>query len=422
LLGAGNAKQAFAELEALQNTLGGKPAFDYLLGVAALESGRLEDAIIALERVLALVPNHAGAQMDLARAYYAAGSFDLAEAAFAKLQASSPPPAAQSAIARYLEAIRVRKGQTQAGWTTFGELGLGYDSNLTGVPTNFGAAAQQSFNLIGIEATGNAVKRSAPFVQGAIGTEYSRPLTRGWSVFAGGDLRGRAYRKERNFDSFGADLRAGAALNHGQSQWRGMANYLEFRQEGDAPGEPKPTNDRRMAGAALDWRHALDTRTQLGIGVQGNAVRFPENAIEDFNQVYLSVSWLHSFERKGVPLLYLTGFVSDDRAIHEFADGTSKSKNLAGARGYLQYSLDSKVQAFGGLGVVVRRDKDAFARSTEVEKGRDVFGEVSAGVLWNFREKCALRLLWAFTRNDSNIDIYDFNRHEISSSIRCEMS
>src|SRR4029077_7064117 len=99
------AKQAFAELSAVQDKMSGMPEFDYLLGVAALDSGRNEDAIIAFERVLALIPNHAGAQMDLARAYYAAGSFDLAEAAFLKLRAANPPPAAQQAIGRYLEAI-----------------------------------------------------------------------------------------------------------------------------------------------------------------------------------------------------------------------------------------------------------------------------------------------------------------------------
>jgi tetratricopeptide (TPR) repeat protein len=421
LLAAGNAKQAFAELEPLQGKLSGMPEYDYLLGVAALDSGRIDEAIIAFERVLALVPNHAGAQMDLARAYYAAGSFDLAESAFVKLRDASPPPAAQAAITRYLDAIRARRTQAQAGWTSFGELGLGYDSNLTGVPTNFGAAAQQSFNLIGIDATGNAIKRKAPFVQGAIGTEYTRPVGGGWSVFAGGDLRGRAYRKEHDFNTFAADVRAGGARNDGPNQWRFMGSYLEYRQEGDAPGDPKPTNDRRMAGASVDWRRALDSKTQVGLGVQYNAVRFPENKVEDFNQVFLSVSYLHTFERKGVPLLYLTGFVSDDRATNTLFDGvTTKSKNLAGTRAFLQYSLGAKTQVFGGLGVIVRRDKDSFARSTEVEKGRDVFSEASTGLLWSFREKCALRLLYAYTHNSSNIDIYDFNRHEISSNIRCE--
>src|SRR5215471_12597550 len=63
LLNSGNPKQAYQELSAAQDKLTGMPEFDYLLGVAALDSGRIDDAIIAFERVLAVVPTHAGAQM-----------------------------------------------------------------------------------------------------------------------------------------------------------------------------------------------------------------------------------------------------------------------------------------------------------------------------------------------------------------------
>ena len=73
-LAAGDAKQAYADLAPLGNQLSGQPEYDYLLGVAALDSGRIDEAIIAFERVLALIPNHAGAQMDIARAYYAAAT------------------------------------------------------------------------------------------------------------------------------------------------------------------------------------------------------------------------------------------------------------------------------------------------------------------------------------------------------------
>ena len=76
---------------------------------------------------------------------------------------------------------------------------------------------------------------------------------------------------------------------------------------------------------------------------------------------------------------------------------------------------------FNGLGVIYRKDKDDFARSTEVAKGKDVYAEVSLGIGWQFRDKCALRLQYAYSHNSSNIDIYDFNRNEISSTIRCEM-
>jgi outer membrane protein len=434
LLATGNAKQAYAELSAVENKMTGMPEFDYLLGVAALDSGRIEDAIIAFERVLALVPNHAGAQMDLARAYYAAGSFDLAEAAFVRLRAANPPAAAQIAINRYLEAIQARKQQTSPGFTWFGELGLGYDSNLTGVPTDFGAAAQQSFGLSNIQPTGNSIKRSAAFVQGATGGEYHYPLSRGWSLFVGGEVRGRAYKDHGRDDADAGDIdfniaqgevHAGGALNRGDDQYRVTASYAPFQQEGAATGDPRPTNDRRLTGINFDWRHALDTRTQVGLGLQGSTVRFPENSIEDFDQVYLSGYWLKSFQGKGSPLLYVTAFVTDDKAKNEFENGvdgvSTKSKNLLGARGYFQYSHSTKLQTFAGLAVIGRRDKDDYARSTTVQKGKDVYAEGTIGVNWQFRDKCALRVQYAYSNNSSNIDIYDFNRSEVVSNIRCDM-
>ncbi len=421
LLAAGNAKQAFEVLAPLERQLSGQPEFDYLLGVAALDSGRIEDAVVAFERVLAVMPQHAGAQMDLARAYYAAGSFDLAEAAFLKLQASHPPPAAQQAIGRYLSAIQARKQQTRAGWAGFGEAGLGYDSNITGVPADFGAAALQAFDLQGIEPTGNAIKRSAGFVQGAIAAEYSHPLQVGWSLFGGGEARARAYRGEPDFNSASAELRAGGAFNRGPDQWRGTANVLAYRQEGDAPGDPRPTNDRRLAGVGIEWRHALDPRTQVGAGVQASRVKFPDNEVEDFNQLMLSVFWLKSFERTGVPLLFLSAFATGDDARNELADGvTTKSKNLLGARAYGQYSLAPKVQLFAGLGLIHRRDQDAFARSTTVEKGRDTYADVLLGAAWQMRERCSVRAQYAYSRNRSNVDIYDFERHEVTTAVRCD--
>jgi tetratricopeptide (TPR) repeat protein len=427
LLATGNAKQAYAELVAVQSRLSGMPEFDYLLGVAALDSGKLDDAIIAFERVLAVLPNHAGAQMDLARAYYAAGSFDLAEAAFLKLRVANPPPAAQIAINRYLEAIAQRKQQTQAGWTAFGELGLGYDSNITGVPSDFFAASQQSIG-IGFNPVGNSLKRSAWFGQAAAGAEYFRPIQRGWSVFVGGEARGRAYHKENDFDSEALEAHVGAALNAGDDQYKISANYAPFWQEGAAPAvadSDKLTNDRRIGSLAFDWRHAMSSRTQVGFGLQANTVRFPHNELEDFNELLIQGSWLRSYEGRGSPLLYVSAFVTEDRARNEFENGvqgtSTKSKNLFGARSYFQYSISTKLQAYNSLGFIYRKDKDDWARSNVIQRGRDSYFDISLGLAWVFREKCVMRVQYLYSHNSSNIDIYDFNRSEVSSNIRCDM-
>lgn len=423
LLNQSNPKQAYMELIKLESQLAGNVDYDYLLGVAALDSGKLDDAIIAFERVLAVRPNHAGAQMDLARAYFMTGSFDLAEAAFKQLAESNPPPIAQQTINRYLEAIKARKRQTTAGWSGYAELGIGYDDNITGVPSDFGAAAQQSFGIVGIEATGNSIKRKAAFGNAAGAMEYSHPIAQGWGVFGGAEVRGRGYDGESDFNSLSGDVRFGTALNDGPTQWRALAGYMAFNQDGAAETEPMITNDRRSAYALGEWKHMLDQKTQVGLGLQYSQVRFPTNDVEDFNQIFLSASWLRSFESKGVPLLFVSAFVSDDEAVNKLPDGvTDKSKNLAGLRGYLQYSLTPKLNTFGALGFVLRRDKDDFARSTTVAEGEDRFGEFVLGLNWEFRKTCAVRAQWSYTRNASNIDLYDFKRNEVSTAVRCELN
>lgn len=423
LLVENNPKQAYMELIKLEGQLAGNVDYDYLLGVAALDSGKIDDAIVAFERVLAVKPNHAGAQMDIARAYFMAGSFDLAEASFRQLAASNPPPIAQQTINRYLEAIDARKRQTTPGWSGWAELGIGYDDNITGVPTDFGAAAQQSFGIVGIEATGNSIKRDAAFGTASGSLEYSHPLGGGWGLFAGGEARARGYPGETDFNSLYGDVRAGAALNHGPTQWRFVGGYQAFNQDGAYTGEPMITNDRRTAYGQGDWKLMLDTKTQVGLGLQYAQVRFPTNEVEDFNQIYLQGSWLRSFETKGVPLLYVSAFVSDDSAVNNIpGTDTDKSKNLFGARGYGQYSLTSALSAFTAVGFVLRRDKDPFARSTTVEDGEDRFGEFLLGLNWQFRKTCAMRAQWSYTRNASNIDLYDFKRNEVSTAVRCDIN
>ena len=50
-------------------------------------------------------------------------------------------------------------------------------------------------------------------------------------------------------------------------------------------------------------------------------MRFPTDTVENFKQVYLSASYLQTFEAKGSPLMYLTGFVTNDDAKQKFDNG-----------------------------------------------------------------------------------------------------
>ena len=421
LLADGNPRQAYAVLVREQNQFADNREYDYLLGVAALDSGKIDDAIIAFERVLAANPKNAGALMDLGRAYFLAGSMDLAEATFLQLKQSNPPPAAQASIERYLQAIAAKRAQGKRAFYGYGEMSLGYDTNITGVPKDFTAAVVSAFNIPGVDPTGNSIKRKAAYFGAAVGVDYIHPLTTTWSAVLGAEARGRAYRHETEFNSLNGDARAGAAWNSGSQGLKLSGGYSQFKQDGLAPGEPRPTNDRKTSTIGADYRYSLSEQQQLNFGLSGSRVRFPRNEIEDIDAIAVSAGWLKSFTGNGAPVLQISGYFSRDEAVRKLADAVSdKSKRVGGLRSYFQYGLSEKLSLFNGIGFTARRDQSAFSRATEIEFGRDRLSDITLGVNWRFQPKCAMRAQWFGSRNDSNIAIYDYTRNEVSSNIRCD--
>ena len=78
----GKSAEAYSMLAPQEELLSGDQDFDYLLALAALDSGQLEKSITIFDRILAVNPKFAGARVDLARAYFALGSLDLARQEF----------------------------------------------------------------------------------------------------------------------------------------------------------------------------------------------------------------------------------------------------------------------------------------------------------------------------------------------------
>src|SRR6266850_2349296 len=62
LIDAGKSADAYSMLAAQEAESAGEEDFDYLLGIAALDSGRPAEAVFSLERVLAVDPGFLGAR------------------------------------------------------------------------------------------------------------------------------------------------------------------------------------------------------------------------------------------------------------------------------------------------------------------------------------------------------------------------
>lgn len=85
LLAASDSQSAYDLLRPREAELAGHAYFDYLLGVAALDSGRIGEAILSLRRSATAAPQFSGARMELARAHFDAGEANLARPLFLAL-------------------------------------------------------------------------------------------------------------------------------------------------------------------------------------------------------------------------------------------------------------------------------------------------------------------------------------------------
>lgn len=181
LLAAGKAQEAWALLAPLELDAAGSTFYDYLYGIAALDTGRPAAAIPALERVLASEPGFAGARVELARAHYEAGDYPAAEEQFQYLLTQDPPPATRGVIERYLIAMDEGAGVTGGGRSRFvpyGEIGAGWDSNANA------STGSDNFGVIVLDP--DNVETSSPFVELAAGAHHGYATEPGGVIISSG--------------------------------------------------------------------------------------------------------------------------------------------------------------------------------------------------------------------------------------------
>ena len=146
---------AFQLLAPLEEQRAGNVEYDYLLGLAAIDAQQYTRAVFALERVLAVQPNHPQARAEIAKAYFLMGENKAARQEFESARRASPPEVAIT-IDQFLNALDSRERSRRSGVTAFLEAGVGADSN-----ANAGTSAT-TFAIAGLplEVPGRATAAS----------------------------------------------------------------------------------------------------------------------------------------------------------------------------------------------------------------------------------------------------------------------
>lgn len=154
-IAAGRSTQAYSRLAGLEGEYAGDVAFDYWLGVAAARSGEWFESSLALQRVLATQPRHAGARLELVGVYVQQNQLDRAELQLQTLQQlvdqGGAPQGAAQAIARYQDVIEQRRaGADTSPRVVMIGLDVGYDSNYLNYPDQFDIFANTIFEGLAI--------------------------------------------------------------------------------------------------------------------------------------------------------------------------------------------------------------------------------------------------------------------------------
>lgn len=401
----GRAEEAYGLLRSKEFERAGDTDFDYVLGVSALQSGRPAIALLAFERVLALNASHAGAQLDMGRAYYALGDMDRAEQAFAVVRELGAPPAALATIRNYEKAIEARRDPTKLRLTGYAEASWGGDSNVNQA-TSSSSIAIPAFG--GTYSLGtNSQARRDEYGAITVGGEAQLGIADGTNLYAAADAQVRDYRKLNPYDNSMLDARAGVAHTTGKDYYRFGLGYNDYRMESD--------RYRGVATAIGEWRHALDPNTATSLAVQYNEIRYVQSNSRgnDVNVVLVAGGLTRVLGGPQRTTVDAGVFAGSEREERERTDGNRWLGGLrAGVRAELLDDLDVFGNVAAQLGLYSRYNSLFLVRRREAQF------DLGLGMNWRFAPLWSLRPSMAVSRVDSNLPIYDTLRYDVSLNLR----
>lgn len=406
LVREGKAAEAWKLLSPLEFEYAGQEDFDYLLGVAALDSGRADRATLIFERVLAVNPDHAAARMDMGRAYFALGDFQRARGEFESVRDfEDMPPAARQTVDRYLAAIEERAPSRQTRLTGYVEASMGRDTNVNG-STASGNIYVPLFNTT-FTLGSSSLKAADNFFSVGGGAEVTHTLGGGFDLFAGVDLRQRSHRHWDAYDSTSVDYRAGFQAVHDKDTFR----LTVGRNDYDLDHAPY----RRIGNLGLELRHAFDARTQIIAFGQTSEIRYLQTGTQFYSSIQMiaGLGFVRSLEGSGNPLVFGSVYGGDDITTRRRGDG---DRDIFGARIGYQRMLRDDID----FQVMLSFQNSEYQLSNPLFRDyrKDAQYDFGVGLNWRFSKDWSLKPHLNYTRADSNFKIYDYDRYELSLTLR----
>jgi tetratricopeptide (TPR) repeat protein len=401
LLQSRNPKAAYELLLPLQSQRAGEIEYDYFLGIAALDAGDPQQAVFALERVLAVNPNFLQARAEIARAYFLLGERQTARQEFAAVKRQGVPPEARETIDRYLSALEPQRTEVRAYIEAIG----GWDSNVNSA-TSKSTIAIPAFG--GTIATLNplGVRASDWFGGLGAGISLSHGLSDQWYLIGAASYAGKYNVDVTGFDTGQLDASGGARWVNGNHQVLAIGQVQRFWVDYD--------EYRDSAGGTAQWLYNFSPGQQVTVFGQFAALRYPAQTPRDANRYIGGIGYSQAFAAPYSPVFFVSVY-----------GGEEKERNSAfpwlghkplGLRLGGQLSVTDRALLFG-LASYEHRQYNG-TDPLFLARRRDDQADARLGLTYLVAPSWTLTPQVAYTYNFSNIDLYEYERAIASVSIR----
>ena len=382
--------------------MAGDPKFDYLLGIAALDSGRPQDAVFAFERVLAVDPDNALARAEAARAYFELAEYETARTEFDYVkQSPATPDSARASVDEYL--ARIDRATAVSPFSGFVTVAAGYDSNINSATDQGRVAIPLLANTV-FRLVDDAQEQSHAYTLLAGGLTGRHPLSEKISLIGGtrGYFRSPVHASPWENSTFSTrDIYGYAGLSYHEG-----SHWVTVTGSGENFGVDGSTL-RNNYGGQVQWTYQLDQSNRFTMTGQYLKLEYPALGNRDADRYVGSAGYLRSGigPREGVISAAFYGGTEDE----EDSDFPNFGHDLYGGRIGGSLAVIARLRAFASFAFEQRDyngDDPIFLKTRD-----DLQLIATGGVRFTPHPNWEVRPNISYTRNDSNIPIFDYDRY-----------
>jgi tetratricopeptide (TPR) repeat protein len=426
LVRAKKAAKALAKLDPLADRLAGNPDFDYVYGVASLESGHPAQASVAFRRALAARPDFHLARAELGRAFAAMGDLAGAKREFQTVRETAGLPAlARDAMGREVLAIdqalpqsgtapsqnrpaTPEKPQPRTRVSGYIENSIGYDSNVNAGPSSETLLIPALSFLGPATIAPQAMPKKAGFYELAGGLTITHAVDNDTALFANVVGNWHPLFDHEEFRTALAGGETGIAHRFGDFGTVSLAAIGQTFIMGNSAF-------RNIYGAAAQWRQRYADAWDVSLSASWLGLEYPTLDGQNTDRYSAIGTLARKWEKLPLaPAFSLTGTVGKEIARTNGMDFLSFT--IFGARMGLETTWAPWLIAFAQVSYEDHRydaDYPLF-----FERRHDGLVDALAGVEIKFSERVSLRPSVHYSETRSNVDLFDQKRWITAMALR----